>query len=156
MKKLGLLFLLLISFQYVAAQNQNVSRQVRGSRGYVPPPKYNRGTYIELKNVQEETELILAKCEKEFNLDAFQKEILKSMLTKKLEAENAILEDKGNTREDRRKKIIDLNNNFFIELSSIFTTEQINHYKIMDFSEEDEKIKKKKKKKKKKNKDKTH
>jgi len=133
-----------------AQQANNVQR---GQRGYVPPPKYNASTFIELHEPHEETVLIMSKCEDVFQLDAFQKEIMKSMLIKKFEDENAILSDKGNTREDRRKKIIDRNNVFLKDLGSILTTEQVNQFKIMDFTEtkEDKREKKKKRKKNRKN-----
>lgn len=131
---------------------QQADRVQRGQRGYIPPPKYSSSTYIELKDVEEETNRIVEKCIEEFAIDDFQQQILKGMLKKKFEDENAILSDKKNTREVRRKKIIDRNNLFFEELTSIFTVEQINQYKVMDFSEtpEDRKEKKKKRKKKKK------
>jgi hypothetical protein len=70
------------------------------------------------------------------------------MVFKKIEDENNIFLDKGNTRETRKKKIIDRNNLFFSDLTSILTQEEIDEYKIMDFEEtaEDKKEKKKKKK----------
>ena len=143
-------FIFFMTFTSTAQQANNVQR---GQRGYTPPPKYNASTFIELHEVHEESLMILSKCEKPFNLDAFQKEIMKSMLIKKFEDENAILSDKGNTREDRRKKVIDRNNVFLKDLGSILTTEQVDQFKIMDFTEtkEDKKEKKKNRKKNRKN-----
>ena len=134
---------------------QQPNRIQRGQRGYIPPPKYSNSAFIDLKEPQEETKIILLKCDEVFNLDAFQKEILKSMLIKKFEDENVILRDKGNTREDRKKKIINRNNVFYNELSSILTLEQINEFKILDFEESKEEKKDKKKKKRKKDKTKS-
>jgi len=147
-----LIFLLSLSTQFILAQQADNSQ--RGQRGYIPPPRYSNTTFIELKDPQEETKLILSKCVTTFGLDDFQEQILKSMLLKKIEDENNILSDKGNTRDDRKKKVIDRNNLFISELNSIMTPEQIEQYKVMDFSEtkEDKKEKKKKKKKNKKKK----
>jgi hypothetical protein len=141
-----LLFVLIFTLQFNFAQQ--VDHVQRGQRGYVPPPRYSNVTYIELKDPTEETELILSKCVEAFKLDDFQQEILKSMVFKKIEDENNIFLDKGNTRETRKKKIIDRNNLFFSDLTSILTQEEIDEYKIMDFEEtaEDKKEKKKKKK----------
>jgi len=133
---------------------QQVDRIIRGQRGYVPPPKYNNNTFIELKDLQEELQLIVPKVEAAFNLDAFEKEIFKNLLTKKIETENAVLTDEKNTRDDRKKKIILCNNKFLADLSSIFSQEEIEDYQVMNFDDTPEE-KKKKKKKKKKNKDKT-
>ena len=152
MKRIVLLVLFFIGMQSSFAQQAD--RIQRGQRGYVPPPKYSKGTYIEIKDPQQEAAIIIPKCEQEFGLDDFQKEIMKSMIIKKIESENAILEDKGNTRDDRKKKIIELNNNYLTELASILTPEQINQYKVMDFTEtsEDRKERKRKEKEKKKRK----
>ena len=76
---------------------------------------------------------------------AFEKEIIKGLLFKKIENQNMILEDEGNSREDRKKKLVALDKIFYQDLASILTKEEIDHFKIMDFSEtrEDKKEKKK-------------
>ena len=130
-------------FQPISAQQ--VDRIQRGQRGYTPPPKQNYETFIELKDPYEETNIILAKCIKAFDLDAFEKEILKNILIKNFESQNAILNDKKNSREDRKKKILDLDKNFYNELSSILSVEEIEEYKVMDFEETKEEKKQKKK-----------
>ena len=146
-KVIFLFFVCCISAQPMFSQQADHIQ--RGQRGYVPPPRYIGGTYIDLKDPQEESNLIMSKCVTKFNLDDFQKEILKSMLIKKIEDENIILRDKANSREDRKKKIADRNNLFYKELASILTQEQVDDYKIMDFSETAEEKKEKKKKRKK-------
>lgn len=148
MNKRLFLYMVLICFTGNYLMAQQPQRQVRGSRGYVPPPKYSTNTFIEEKDPQKETQIILAKCNETFELDAFQNEIIKGLLIKKFEDENVILTDKSNTREDRKQKIIARNNQFFNDLTSIMTTEQINQFKIMDFEETKEDRKKKKKNKK--------
>ncbi|NND52446.1 MAG: hypothetical protein HKN54_08565 [Flavobacteriaceae bacterium] len=147
MNKRLFLYLILICFSSTFLMAQQPNRIQRGQRGYVPPPKYSTNTFIEEKDPQKETEIILAKCNEVFQLDAFQNEIIKGMLIKKFQDENVILTDKANTREDRKKKIIARNNQFYNDLSSIMTNEQINQYKVMNFEEtkEDKKTRKKKK-----------
>ncbi len=135
--------LLCCIFQTINAQQ--VDRIQRGQRGYTPPPKVSYGAYIELKDPYEETNIILPKCIEAFNLDDFEKEILKNILIKKFESQNAILNDKKNSREDRQKKILELDKGFYKELSSILSAEEIEKYKIMDFEESKEEKKKKKK-----------
>ena len=146
---------LFISMSFHAVQAQQADRVQRGQRGYTPPSNQVQTTYIELYDPHYEVSVIVPKCEKEFSLDAFQSEILKSMLLKKFEDENEILSDKANSREERKKKLIERNNMFFKDLESIMTKEQIEKFKLMDFSEtkEEKKERKKKKRKKKKNKD---
>lgn len=152
MDKRLFLYLILVCFSSTFLMAQQPTVVQRGQRGYVPPPKYKTSTFIELKDPQKETEIILAKCNESFILDAFQNEIIKSMLIKKFEDENVILSDKANSREDRTKKIILRNNQFFYDLNSIMTPEQIEQYKVMNFEEtKDDKKKRKKDKKGKKN-----
>ena len=83
---------------------------------------------------------------------------MKNILTKKFETENAILQDDKNSRDDRREKIIALNNQLFADLQTILTPTQIETFKNLDFTEasdqEKREEKRKRKKKKRKNKDK--
>lgn len=69
---------------------------------------------------------------------------------KKIENQNLILKDEGNTREERKKKVLALNKTFHKDLLAIFTLEEIDYFKIMDFSEDKEDKKKKKRRNKKK------
>lgn len=146
MKKTFFIFsgiIICCTFQTINAQQ--IDRIQRGQRGYTPPPKVSYETYIELKDPYEETNIILAKCIKAFDLDAFEKEILKNILLNNFESQNAILNDKKNSREDRKKKTLDLDKNFYNELSSILSVEEIEEYKVMDFEETKEEKKQKKK-----------
>lgn len=155
------IFLFIILLSVINLSNaQQANRIQRGQRGYTPPPKLNTNAFIEVKDVQQELAIILPKCEEMFGLDAFHKEIMKNILTKKFETENAILKDDKNSREDRREKIVALNNQLFADLRTILTEEQIETFKNLDFTEaseqekRDEKRKRKRKKKKRKNKEK--
>jgi len=155
MKKRIVLSCLLICTVFMISA-QNVNRIQRGQRGYTPPPKYSMSTFIELKDPVEHTNRVVNKCTEAFGLDDFEREILKSMVYKNVEAENAILEDEGNTREMRKQKVIALNNQFLKDLTNILSDEEISQYKMMDFEEvEDDKKKKKKDRKRKKKKDKS-
>lgn len=146
MKRTYFLFLgIIICCTFQAINAQQVDRIQRGQRGYTPPPKVNYETYIELKDPYEATSIILPKCVEAFELDAFEKEILKNILIKQFESQNAILSDKKNSREDRKKKILDFDKFFYKELSSILSEEEIEEFKIMDFEETKEEKKKKKK-----------
>ncbi len=155
MKKLVFLVLVfgfIFNLQVVDAQQ---FRSIQpGQRGYVPPPKFdNRAAFIELKDPQKELDIVLPKCVEQFKLDAFEQEIFKGLFVKKIEDQNVILEDKGNTREDRKKKILLLNKAFHKDLLAILTPEEVDYFKVMDFSEnQEDKKKKKKRRKKKKNK----
>lgn len=150
MRTFQILIILCLLFSVGTSKAQQIDRIQRGQRGYVPPPKQTLNTYIELKDPHHEASFIVPACEKEFKLDAFQKEIFKSLLIKKIEDENAILSDEKNTREDRKQKLISRNNLFFVELESIMTKEQIDTFKHMDFTEDEKEHKKKKKREKKK------
>lgn len=139
-------FLLLVT----SISAQNMGRVQRGQRGYVPPPVDNTKTYIELKEVNEEVNKILPICVTEFNLDDFEKEILKILLTNKFESENAVLEDKKVNRDERRKRFIQIDKDFYSELTAIMTAEEMERFKVLDFDQVEKEEKKKKKRKKKK------
>lgn len=150
MKHPIILFIVCLFFFGNATYAQQADRIQRGQRGYVPPPKFSNKTFIELHDVAVETDYIVNMAVKEYGLDDFQKEILKNMVTKKLEDENAILTDKSNSREERKKKIVARNNLFFSELNGILTPEQVEGFRNLDFEQMGEESKEEKKKSKKK------
>lgn len=131
---------------------QNLGQIQRGQRGYTPPPINNSTPFVELKDVNEELNKILPICVTQFSLDDFEKEILKILLTNKFESENTVLEDKKVNRDERRKRFIQIEKDFYSELTAIMNIEEIERFKVLDFDqvEKDEKMKKKKKKKKRK------
>lgn len=131
---------------------QQPNRMIRGSRGYIPPPKQLNGSYIELQDPQEQLAIVLPKVTEEFQMDAFQQEIFKSLFLQKVEDENNILTNKALNREGRRQMLTLRNNQFHKDLSSILTQEQVESFKVMDFTEsKEEKKERKKKNKRKKN-----
>ena len=145
MKNLSLLTILFFFLVGTTTYAQQADRIQRGQRGYVPPPKYSNKTFIELHDVEVETKLIVDRSVKEFSLDDFQREILKNLVSKKLEDENAILSDDSNSREDRKKKVIDRNNLFLTELNGILTPAQVEAFRNLDFSELEADVKEEKK-----------
>lgn len=158
MKKIQLIYLILIFFVTIQTINaQQPNRQLRGTRGYVPPPRSQGATKTQPTNVAEEVNIMLPICVSEFGLDDFEKEIFKNMLTKKFENENSVLQSTKLSRDDKRKEYIAIDKNFYLELSSIMTAEEIEGFKFFDFKEskkEQKREQKKKKKKRKKNKSK--
>lgn len=128
---------------------QNLGQIQRGQRGYTPPPINNSTPFVELKDVNEELNKILPICVTQFSLDDFEKEILKILLTNKFESENTVLEDKKVNRDERRKRFIQIEKDFYSELTAIMNIEEIERFKVLDFDqvEKDEKKKKKKRKK---------
>ena len=133
------------------ANAQQVDRIQRGQRGYVPPPKVTYGAYIEIKEPQVEVERMLPRLVEEFNLDAFEQEIIKGIIINKVEKENKVLEDKANTREDRKQKLMIIEKEYYKELSTILSGEEVEILKTMNFETAKE-VKKQKRKNKKKNK----
>lgn len=146
MKKIVFLIVLAGIMQIGFAQQANQIQ--RGQRGYSPPIRLNEETYIDLVDPYEEIEKMMPKCVAALNLDAFEQEIVKGMLVKKFESQNAILTDEKNTRADRKKKIDLLEKEFLKELGTILKPDEIEKYKTIDFSETKEEKKKRKKKKK--------
>lgn len=144
MKKFGLLcvFLALVNFGFA----QNLGQVQRGQRGYTPPIIYNDETYIELVDPYDEVDKMMPKCVSVLGLDAFEQEIMKSMLIKKFESQNAILQDEKNTRDDRKKKIDDLEKEYLKELSTILKPDEIIKYQSIDFTETNKEKKKRRKK----------
>ena len=135
----------------LSAHAQQVDRIQRGQRGYVPPPKVTYGAYIEIKDPQVEVERMLPRLIEEFNLDAFEQEIIKGIIISRVEKENKVLEDKGNTREGRKAKMMALEKEYYKELSTILSSEEVENLKLMNFESVKE-VKKKKRKDKKRNK----
>ena len=154
MKKVFILFFgILICCSVEGLNAQQLGRAQRGQRGYTPAPRQITEKFIELKDPYEETNRILPKCVEAFKLDAFEQEILKSSLIHKFERLNRILEDKKINREERKKNLISIDKEFYREISTILTQDEVEEFKLIDFEEtkEEKKLKKKKKKKKRKN-----
>jgi len=150
MKKILLLaFIGVLSTSFQDLSAQQAYRTQRGQRGYTPPPKAPSDAYIEIKDPYEVTSMMLPKCVEAFSLDDFEKEILKGMLIKKYEGLNVVLENKDNNREERKSKMLALDKAFFLELSSILSIDEVEDFKMMDFSETREERKEKKRNKKK-------
>ena len=125
---------------------QQADQIQRGQRGYNPPIIYNNETFIELVDPYDEVDKMLPKCIAVLGLDAFEQEIIKGMMIKKFESQNAILEDEKNKREDRKKKIDALNKQYIIELSTILKPDEIVKYQAIDFTETNKEKKKRKNK----------
>ena len=135
----------------VYAQYGNPYQQGQ-SRSYTPQPRVDIESSTELMNPHDQMNEILPKCVEAFNLDAFEKEIVKGILLKKFESQNAVLSDKKDDYDDKKKSLIEIDKRFYKELSSILTEEEIEKYKVLDFKESKEEKKKKKKDKRKKRK----
>lgn len=144
MKKIGLIIVFGALFNFGFAQQAN--QVMRGQRGYSPPIIYNDETYIELVDPYDEVDKMMPKCVSVLGLDAFEQEIIKGMLIKKFESQNAILKDEKNTREDRKKKIDDLEKEYMKELSTILKPEEIVKYQSIDFTETNKEKKKRRNK----------
>jgi hypothetical protein len=154
MKKTNLLLVLVFlccASQVVNAQYGYGSRQ-RQQRRTSPAPVQSNQNSIELKDPYEVMSVILPKCVEAFKLDDFEKEIIKGLLLKKFESQNVIYADEDSSIEDKKKKLAEINKIFYKDLSLILSTEEIESFKTMDFSEtkEDKKQKKKKKREKRK------
>ena len=80
MKKMlivALLVTIFLPFQDLNAQQAD--RIQRGQRGYTPPAKPSGPAIVALKDPIYEVGIMLPKCVEEFNLDAFEKEIVKGI-----------------------------------------------------------------------------
>ena len=144
MKRLVVLVVFGVVFNVGFAQQADQIQ--RGQRGYNPPIIYNNETFIELVDPYDEVDKMLPKCIAVLGLDAFEQEIIKGMLIKKFESQNAILEDEKNKREDRKTKIDALNKQYIIELSTILKPDEIVKYQAIDFTETNKEKKKRKNK----------
>ena len=154
MKKLYFYLTMTLFFcvtQVVNAQYGNPYQQ-RQQRSYTPPPSVNIESSTELMNPHDQVNIILPKCVEAFKLDAFEKEITKGLLLKKFESQNVIFADKDGNLEDKKKKLLEIDKVFYKNLTSILSTEEIEEFKTMDFSETKEEKKKKKRDKRKKRK----
>ena len=144
MKRLVVLVVFGVVFNVGFAQQADQIQ--RGQRGYNPPIIYNNETFIELVDPYDEVDKMLPKCIAVLGIDAFEQEIIKGMMIKKFESQNAILEDEKNKREDRKTKIDALNKQYIIELSTILKPDEIVKYQAIDFTETNKEKKKRKNK----------
>jgi hypothetical protein len=144
MKKLGLLLVFGVLFNTGFAQQADQIQ--RGQRGYSPKMILNEETYIELVDPFDEVDKMMPKCIAVLGLDAFEQEIIKGMLIKKFESQNAILKDEKNSREDRKKKMDDLEKEYLKELGTILKPDEIYKYQAIDFTETNKEKKKRRKK----------
>jgi hypothetical protein len=148
MKMKKLVVLVVFGFVYNVGVAQQADQIQRGQRGYAPPILYNNEAFIELVDPYDEVDKMMPKCITALNLDAFEQEIIKSMMIKKFESQNVILKDEKNTREDRKKKMDDLNKEYLKELSTILKPDEILKYQAIDFTETNKEKKNRRKKKK--------
>ena len=148
MKRLILFVVFLISFTNVVSQQ--VYGVQRGQRGYIPPPKYEPSVYITTIDPYEELNKTLPKCIEIFNLDDFEKEILKGLLLKKYENYNQIVENTDSSKGARQDSLKQLEIDFVKSLAIILPPDEISIFVDTDFSEKKEKKEKKKKRKKRK------
>jgi hypothetical protein len=137
--------------QVVNAQYGYGSRRGQ-QRSYRPTPMPSNQNSIELKDPHESMTIVLSKCVETFKLDDFEKEITKGLLLKRFESQNVIFADKDGNLEERKKKFLEIDKVFYKDLASILSTEEIEEFKTMNFSETKEEKKKKKKDKKRKRK----
>lgn len=149
-----LIIVLAIVSQEVYAQYGNPYQQGGQRRGYIPPPRTDTETSINLMSPYEQVNIILPKCVEAFKLDDFEREIVKGSLLKRFKSQNMILGNKDNSSDDKKKALIEIDKSFYKELALILSADEIEQFKAMDFSETREEKKQKKKKKKKKKKEK--
>lgn len=142
--------IVLLPFQEMNAQQRRGLQ--RGDPGYRPPMKMAYIPEARELDPHVEVENMLPKCVKEFNLDAFEQEIVKGMLLKKFENQNVIILDKDTNDKDRKQKLLELEKSFYVELSSILTVDEVEQFKLIDFTESREEKKKKKRERRKKGK----
>ena len=150
MKKLKLVIFLFIAFmasESLMAQyspyNQNRRRsmvQNRSIRPNKPQPK----------DVEKELARIMPICIETFSFDEFEKQIFRQFLTKKIEAENRILVDEDMSIEAKIKQFNQIRTNHLSEINVVMTPDEVEQYKLLDFSKEDRNRKKKEKRKKRK------
>ena len=141
-------FVFCLGFQFAEAQYGYYPR--RGQRGYVPPMNNQPRAIRVEKDIQKELDLIVPICSQEFQFDEFEKEIFKQLLTKKIEEENKVIVNEDMKPEDKLKYYTQIDKNFQKELAVIMTTEEIEHFGMMNFQKEERETKKEKRRKKKK------
>ena len=150
-----ILFISLTIFTICGISAQQADRIQRGQRGYVPERKnFNYRTPISTKDPLKETEKVVSVCKEKFQLDDFESEILKGMTMRKVEEDNAILLNKDFDASLRQKSLQESEKNYFNGLleTGIFTKEEVETMKLIDFDgleKENKKAKKKKRKKRK-------
>ena len=139
---------------------QNVGRVQRGQRGYTPPPKPRDINYQGAKmDANAIVDQQMPTYTEELGLDAFQQEIMKTMLKEHYNKRETVRADYSMDFGDKQEKFLALDEELYTNLSSFLNQEQIETFKKVQFfdakaiKKNNKKKKKEKRKKKKKNKE---
>ena len=140
----------------VIGLNAQVSAIQPGQRGYTPPPMDRPALDRASENTLADLDMKMDIYEEEFQLDAFEKAVLKNSIVKFEEGRMAIINDSDLDYKKRQEAVEKLKPTFYQDVSVFLTEDEINKFIAMHFGEEamksEMKKRKKAKKKKKKNK----
>ncbi len=125
---------------------QNLNDIQRGQRGYIPPPidREQGGIAVEntLENIDQEMDIYA----KEFELDAFEKAVLKNYIVEFETEKMALLSDETLSYDVKQQSLLKLNEKLRGKLNTVLTQDQIGAFELLHFAPKSEKKKKRKKK----------
>ncbi|MEP2935150.1 MAG: hypothetical protein ABJM06_05495 [Gilvibacter sp.] len=146
-----ILAMLMVVSAFTTLDAQNLNQIQRGQRGYSPPPLDREQGAISIENtvvqVDEKMELYAV----EFELDAFEKAVMKNYLVDFETEKMAILENENVAYDIKEQSVLRLNENLREKLGTMLSEDELNRFAQLHFGPKQ----KKKKRKKKKNRDKT-
>ncbi|NQX78174.1 hypothetical protein [Gilvibacter sp.] len=141
-----LLITILIFGSLGTAAAQNLGQIQRGQRGYVPPPLPRDQGAIAIEDTLEDIDEKMDLYETEFELDAFEKAVVKNYIVEYEKEKMGIMADESITYDVKQQSYKKLDEKLSGNLVTVLTEEQVARFGELHFGD-----KKKKKKKKRRN-----
>ncbi|WP_374959027.1 hypothetical protein [Gilvibacter sp.] len=144
MQPKNLLLILLIVFGSLGtAFSQNLGQIPRGQRGYVPPPLPREQGSIAIENTLEDIDEKMDLYAAEFELDAFEKAVVKNYIVEYEKEKMAVMADETVSYDVKQQTYKKLNEKLSGNLSTMLTEEQVARFGELHFGDQKKKKKKK-------------
>ena len=124
---------------------QNLNNIQRGQRGYIPPPLPREQGAIAIDNTLEDIDEKMDLYAAEFELDAFEKAVVKNYIVEYENEKMALLQNENITYDVKQQSILKLNDKLGATLSTMLTEDQVSRFGELHFGQQKKKKKKKKK-----------
>ncbi|MDC7997950.1 hypothetical protein [Gilvibacter sediminis] len=137
-----LLITILIFGSLGTAAAQNLGQIQRGQRGYVPPPLPRDQGAIAIENTLEDIDEKMDLYATEFELDAFEKAVVKNFIVEYEKEKMGIMADESIAYDVKQQSYKKLNEKLSGNLVTVLTEEQVARFGELHFSEKKKKKKK--------------
>ena len=126
------------------AFGQNLGQVQRGQRGYIPPPLPRDQGAIAIENTLEGLDEKMDLYETEFELDAFEKAVVKNYIVEYETEKMELLQNEQISYDVKQQTILKLNDKLSGNLSTMMTEDQVMRFGELHFGDQKKKKRKKK------------